>query len=398
MRSNVPDLDIDIYDPSSLLDPYDNYRIMRETAPIIRLPRYDLYVMSRFADVQAALKDARIFSSASGVGLNDVINPTLEPTTLGSDDPVHARRRALLGRPLNPANLAKIRARIFEEAETFVGSLLENRRFDAAGDFAQHLPLTIVYDLLGLPEVSREEMMRWSAAGFNAMGPIDKPLTQNAIEVALEASRYSARCTADAVKPGGWADQLYQAANAGEMALDEARPLIFDYLGPSLDTTMLATTNMMALFAQWPDQWQALRLNPAKIPNAINEVVRLESPIQGFSRVVTEAIRIGDQVLPKGARVLMLYGSANRDERRWDDPTRFDIDRKNADHVGFGHGVHSCAGANLARLEISALLTALLPRVERIEILEHQLMLNNLLRGYEKLELQVEPARSRIAA
>lgn len=169
--------------------------------------------------------------------------------------------------------------------------------------------------------------------------------------------------------------------------MEQAGALIFDYLGPSLDTTITATGNAVKFFADHPDQWQALRERPSAIPDAINEVLRLESPVQAFARLVTEDIAWGEQSLPKGARLLLLYGSANRDERRWDDPERFDIARDARDQPGFGHGPHQCAGANLARLEMTALLSAMIDRVERIELTEARPLLNNFLRGYEKLQV-----------
>ena len=392
MAANIPDIDVDLYEASSLLAPYENYRMLRDAAPIVRLPCHDLYVMARFHDVQASLQNWQVFSSARGIGMNDAVNASFGPSTLTCDEPVHARRRTVLTRPLSPASLAKLRARIEEEAEKLVDRLVERRSFDASKDLATHLPLTIVYDLLGLPEVSPEEILDWSAGGFDALGPAGNPRTEAGMPRAMATMQYAQSCTREAVKPGGWAAGIFDAMDEGAVLADEALAMIFDYLGPSLDTTILATTNAIMLFAQNPDQWAQLRANPARIPNAINEVVRLERPIQGFSRFVTEDIEIGDQHLHAGARVVMLFGSANRDERRWEKPERFDILRSNADHVGFGHGVHTCAGANLARLEISALLKSLISRVERFEVEDAEPLLNNTLRGYDRIDLTVVPA------
>lgn len=391
---NVPDVDLDLYADEALLDPYENYALLRDTAPIVRLPKYDVYVMSRFADVQAALKNWQLFSSASGVGLNEYGNGVLSRSTLGSDDPIHAERRAILARPLSPARVNALRARIAEEAEKLVEGLVRRGSFDAATDLARHLPATIVYDLLGVPDVSVDDLLEWTKGGFNSLGPGDNPRTTAGLELSHNMMAYAASCTPDRVKPGGWADYLFAEARNGVIDIEQAAALIFDYLGPSLDTTITATTNAVKLFGDHPEQWQALRARPAGIPNAINEIVRLESPIQAFTRLVTEDVTWGDQRLPRGARVLMLFGSANRDERRWDEPERFDISRSNADQLGFGHGIHMCAGANLARMEIAVLLSAMLPRIESIEIDEAKLLLNNFLRGYERLDVTVRDARA----
>lgn len=386
---NVPDLDLDIYSDPSLLSPYDGYATLRDTAPIVRLPKYGIYVMSRFADVQAALKNWQTFSSASGVGLNDTGNAVLARSTLSSDDPIHAEWRAILTRPMAPARLNELRGRIFAEADKLIEDLFQRDTFDAAVDLAQHLPATIVYDLLGVPEVSVATLLEWTKGGFNSIGPLEIPRTGEGLALAHNMMAYAASCTPDKVKPGSWADYLFGLAREGVIDIEQAGALIFDYLGPSLDTTITATGNAVKLFADHPDQWQALRERPAAIPNAINEVLRLESPVQAFSRLVKEDTTWGDQTLPKGARLLLLYGSANRDERRWQDPERFDIARDSKEQLGFGHGIHMCAGANLARLEISALLTAMIKRVQKIELIESKLLLNTFLRGYETLSVRL---------
>jgi cytochrome P450 len=128
------------------------------------------------------------------------------------------------------------------------------------------------------------------------------------------------------------------------------------------------------------------------IPKAFNETLRLETPLQGFSRVVTADTPVGDAELPAGSRVLMSFGSANRDERRWADPERFDITRDAAAHLGFGFGDHLCVGAGLARLEVHAVLNALIQRVERIELGQPVRSVNNVIRSFKQLPVKIRPA------
>jgi cytochrome P450 len=132
-----------------------------------------------------------------------------------------------------------------------------------------------------------------------------------------------------------------------------------------------------------------LREDPSLIPGAINEVIRLESPLQGFSRVTTQDVDIEGFRVPKDTRTFVLWGSAYRDERKLKAPERFDIRRRNADHLGFGYGVHMCVGMYLAKMEITALLKALLARVERFELGNSERVINNMLRGFAKLEVSV---------
>ncbi|MGF2943593.1 cytochrome P450 [Mycobacterium sp. Lab-001] len=135
---------------------------------------------------------------------------------------------------------------------------------------------------------------------------------------------------------------------------------MIDYLAPSLDTTISGIASALALFAAHPDQWRALRAEPALVSNAINEVLRYEAPLRAFSRKLLRDRAVAGIELPAGARVLVIYASANRDEREWPDPDTFDIHRDANRQLGFGHGTHACAGQGLARLEIQAILTALL--------------------------------------
>jgi cytochrome P450 len=160
-------------------------------------------------------------------------------------------------------------------------------------------------------------------------------------------------------------------------------------MGPSLDTTIFATQTAIMLFAANPEQWDLIRDDPSLIPNAVNEVVRIDSPIQNFSRVTTRAVEIDGVSLPAESRVIVSYGAANRDPRKWQDPDRFDVRRPAGDHLGFGYGAHQCIGNNLARLEIAALLTALARRVTRIELHDHERQLNNVLRGYRRMTVTV---------
>jgi cytochrome P450 len=165
-----------------------------------------------------------------------------------------------------------------------------------------------------------------------------------------------------------------------------------DYLGPALDTTIFATGHLIHRLATTPGAWDRLRDTPALVPGAINEAVRLDSPIRSFTRLAPRGATIGGQAVPAGARLLVLYGSANRDERVWEAPERYDPGRRLGAQMGFGHGIHRCAGAQLARLEMRALLEAMLPRVAAIETGPPEPALNNLLNGFRALPARFRPA------
>jgi cytochrome P450 len=388
-RAPVPATDYDLYADENLRDPYPGYRMLRDSGPVAYLRRHNLYTLSRHADVSAALSDWQTFTSADGVTMNDAINKGGRGATISTDPPGHQAMRQVLGKPFNSAAIAALRERVTAEAEALVDRLVGCGRFDAATELAQHLPFVIVSELVGLPEAQRRTMVELSAAAFDASGPPNER-AMRALEKLEALGGFSfVETPRSAFAPDSWAAYLYEACDRGEITPDQVRPMLMDYVLPSLDTTIAATANIIWLFANHPDQWEILRGDPGLISNAINEAVRLESPIQGFSRCATQDHEVEGAVIPIGARVLLLLGSANRDERKWSDPEGFDIRRRPLDHVGFGYGVHRCVGANLARLEITALLSALLRRVTRLSIEGSERQLNNLLRGWKSLPVSV---------
>ena len=187
------------------------------------------------------------------------------------------------------------------------------------------------------------------------------------------------------------AEAIHHAAAAGEVPSEAVPVMMIDYMGPSLDTTIFGIASGVWLFANHPDQWDLLRADPSLIPAAINEILRMEAPVQGFSRYVARDYDLDSVTLQQGSRAIMFYGAANRDPRQFSDPDRFDIRRDNAGrHLAFGTGPHMCLGMNLARLEMRALFRALTRKVKRFHIEAEQRALNNILRGFSKLIVTVE--------
>lgn len=386
---NIPESDLDLWSDQAILDPYPLYRELRDTAPAVRLARYGLVALARYADARDALQRWHPFSSASGVMMNEPINQALRGIMLCSDPPEHTALRGVARRPLLPRELKLLEQLITEEADSLVAQLAAKGSFDAATDLAQHLPITIVSKLVGLPEEGREQMLDWARANFNCFGPMN-PRTEQSLPVLQDAIAYSTDPTLrQRLKPGGWAAQLYAAADAGEIPAEQAGIMLNDYWAPSLDTTIMAIGSAIRLFAEHPDQWDLVRADPRLISHAINEVLRLESPIQMFSRLLTGDYQMDGGTLPEGQRVVVLFASANRDERKWDDPERFDVRRKPSDHLAFGWGEHQCMGMSLARLEMRALLTALASRVHRFEITAMEPLMNNVLHGPRKLGVTI---------
>jgi cytochrome P450 len=387
--AECPVYDVDLYADDVLRQPYQHYRALRDLGAAVWLPRHGLYAVGRFEDVRAALRNPGLFSSAEGVAANDHVNEMSRGTTLASDAPLHDRLRAIIAAPLLPRALEQIGPEIRAEARRLVEDLVGRGRFDAVTDLAQHLPLTIVSKLVGLEEHGRGSMLRWASATFNVLGAMNDRACAATADVQEMRHYLGGSAIRERLRPGSWGDRIFAAADRGEIEPERCPVLMRDYLGPSLDTTIFATANLILLFGKYPDQWDLVRQDPALIPGAINEALRLESPIRGFTRHLTDHATIGDVSVPKASRVLLLYASANRDERKWQDPERFDVRRRASDHLGFGNGAHMCAGLHLARLEMTALLEVLVEKVRHFDIGEPVLALNNVLRGLTSLPVRV---------
>jgi cytochrome P450 len=203
---------------------------------------------------------------------------------------------------------------------------------------------------------------------------------------------FAERVASGDVPAGSMAAGILDAVARGDLSAGERPMVMIDYLGPSLDTTISGLGNAIWLFATHPEQWQRVRGDPRCARQAFDEALRLESPVSGFTRVATRAVDIGGVELAAGTRVLVSFASANRDERHWDDPERFDIGRPNASHVAFGFGEHACAGMGLARLEATEVLTALARRVDRFELDGPPVRkLNNVIRAFGSLPVRIVP-------
>ena len=391
MPTKIPSVSFDLYDEKQLLAPFEKYAMLRDLGPLVYLENLGMYVAARYRDVKEILSRPDVFISGKGVMMNDTVNNIFAGGIgLCSDGDEHRRIRRVESRPLNPRLLRELRDTITSEAEAVVDEVTRERRFNAATKLAQYLPLRIVSNLVGLPEEGRERMLIWAAANFDSFGPLNDRAGKS-LGVFDEMVGYAmTQCVPEKLKPGSWAAMLQEAHAAGEISENEAKLMALSYVAPSLDTTIFATASAVWLFAKNPEQWKAVREKPSLIPNAINEVIRVESPIQGFSRFAAQDFELDGSTIPAGARVIILFGSANRDDRHWGNADEFDVTRRNAaEHVGFGYGEHVCIGNNLARMEMAALFTALLPKVERFELLGEQRVLNSTLRGFSDLDVVI---------
>jgi cytochrome P450 len=391
--ANVPCYREDIYSTAAIVDPYPHYARLRELGPVVWLSRQRVYALPRYAECKAALRDDKTYASGRGVALNGLTNRLSRGTTLNSDGEDHDRRRKLVAHRLTPRALRTMSDAVTSKAEQVVDAALAQRTVDGVRDLATALPLSIVPDFVGWPQDGRDQLIEWAGATFDFLGPCNKR-SLAALPASWRMLRFTRRVVRQrSVLEGSMGADVMAAVDAGTLGKSEVPPLMIDYLAPSLDTTISAIASALYLFATNPDQWQAIRADPSLIPNAVNEVVRIESPLRAFSRRVTRDVEVAGTTLTKGARVLIIYASANRDALQWDDPDTFDVHRDAIGQLGFGYGTHGCAGQGLARMETQAILTALADRVQTMRCTaDPKWALNNIIHRYERLPLELVPA------
>jgi cytochrome P450 len=378
----------DMFADDVLADTNPTFQTLRDLGDVVWLERHNLYAVARYNDLVRALRADEILISGQGVSVNHSLNGEGAPTgtsTLNSDGERHRKLKSLELRPLRPGQMAQLRERVFALADQKVAELATGSSFDAMSALASYLPTTIVADLVGIKGLQAERMLEWSNAIFDSFGPAEHFRTGAALPTIQQFVQFGMSLTRQDLVPGSWADLILEASQNGELPMTEARDLIFDYVLPSLDTTIYATGEMLYQLASSPHAFQELRKRPELIPGIINESVRLASPLRGFTRYAKVDMTFSDTTLPAGSRVWLLYASGNRDERHYADPDRFDIDRNPRDHLGWGHGVHLCTGMHLARLEMEAILVALINRVARIDVGDPVRIINNSAQGFATL-------------
>lgn len=385
----VPAVDLDLYGDSAVEDSAAAFKRIRDAAPVVRLPRNRIWAIGRFDDVRAALRDDELFTSDHGVAANALINFTGRKSILFSNGETHATRRKVQMRPLGAKTLAPIADRLDSEADAVVRSLVGSGEFDAVPDFSSALPIRVVADLIGL-RVSGDRLLDWAAAAFDQLGPFNRRWWRSG-PGSLGVFFYMLRLRRSRLVPDSWAAGVFDAADRGQLGKFEARMMILDFVAPGLDTTILAATHMLWLLGRNPRAWQRLRREPELIPAAVVEAVRIASPVRCFTRRVSRDAEFAGVELSAGDRVALLFGAANMDERRFPQPERFDLDRPPGGNLGWGNGPHTCIGIHLAKLELQALLRALVSHVETIEtVAEPPRIRNNTLQGIAALPVRLD--------
>jgi cytochrome P450 family 130 len=350
-----------VYDPTTARfqeDMCDVYRVLRDEYPVFVTPE-GTCVLSRFDDVWNSVHDPATYSSTCAEA------DQLMPQMIYMDPPRHTALRSLVSRAFTPRRVAELEDRVRQVARALIDQFAARGQCELVHEFAAPLPSIVMADLIGVPEEHREPFRTWTEAFLEVTGPGD--ITERAENIyKLFGELLAERRVAPA-------DDLMSALIEAE--LDGERLSESDLLGfcfllliAGNDTTTSLIGNGAELLARHPEQRAQLVADPTLIPAAVEEMLRIESPTQALPRTAARAIDLHGVTIPEGTRVMLLWGAANLDEREFPDAERFDIRRGAPRHLGFGHGIHFCLGAPLARLESRVAFEELLSRLPEFRI------------------------------
>ncbi|WP_437972039.1 cytochrome P450 [Sorangium sp. So ce260] len=365
---------LNLMSPAMLADPYPTYAELRRDAPVCQVDPGGFWAVTRHDDVVAVLKDTALFSSE---GFRAATKPAwlghnpFGDSMLVLDPPAHGRLRSLVNRAFTPAAMARLEARVRAFAEDIAARLPLGEPIDWVESLAMPLPASVIGELLGLDPSLHPRFKRWTD-DLTSVAPVTPDMTARMEEIRTtvrEAEQYLTEVLARRRREPAddMVTDLLGAQVDGQSLTDaELMSFLFLLLVGGLETTVHLLSHSALQLIAHPEVLDRLRAEPALIPRFVDEVLRYEPPVRSVYRIATADTELGGVRLTKGAKVLVMIGSASRDEAHFPDAHRFDIDRVGVTHLPFGHGIHFCLGAPLARLEARLMLTALLPRVRRL--------------------------------
>nr|WKU62165.1 cytochrome P450 [uncultured bacterium] len=400
MGHAVPVSDLDPFAPEVLADPHPAYERLREAGPVVWLQRYGVWAFARYDAVRAALLDHGAFYSSAGTGLTDLRKESSwrsRSLLQEADPPEHTRSRRVIGSVFSPGAVRRLRDSWAATADEVVRDLVGAGEFDGVDQLARKLPMLLFAEALGIPREGREEhLAAFAELAFNANGPANE-LFEDAMRGAGAVMPWIVEhLYPEKLSPDGWGAEIHRLAEADGYSRDEASVLVRGILAAGMDTTVKGLGSVLWCLSARPRQYAALRAAPELVRPAFDEAVRLESPIQMFFRTTARDVEVGGVVVPSGDRVVLLFGAANRDPRRWDHPDRFDVHRKSGGHLGFGVGIHACVGRMIAYAQAEAMLHALIRSCSAIEPAgPPRWRPNNTLRGLAELPLRLTAAAGR---
>ena len=342
-------------------DPYETYRWMRDEAPAYESERYGFWALTRYDDVLAAHRDWKTFSSEHGLTIDQLTDPDTPvkgTSIIMMDPPEHDEMRRLVSRVFTPRAVEALEPMVREVVRTHLESLEDRAVFDLVADFSAPFPVEVISTMLGVPPADRQQIRHWTDE-LLLREPDNPGTTRAGMEAALYQVQYFMDLIAE--KRRRPADDMLTRLTEVEVEREDgtAQHLsdgeIAGFAGllaaAGSETVTKLIGNGVVLFHRHRGEWRKLLDDPAKSPGAVEEVLRYWAPSQYQGRFSHASSTWHGTTIPAGVPVLLITGAANRDERAYDDPDVFDIDRPATLPLGLGHGIHACLGAALARLE-----------------------------------------------
>ncbi|KHO21195.1 cytochrome P450 [Mycolicibacterium setense] len=358
---------------------YETFRRLRDEAPVYYNEKWDFWALSRYEDVAPATKDHETYSSAKGATLDAVkaYDGAISPpkVIISMDPPEHQKMRKLVSNVFTPRAIASLEHMVREKVYERIDAL-DPRSFDVVADFSALFPNEVITTMLGVPKEERDQIRRWLDLLLERrVGEIIVP--PEGLEASMNTGVYYYKLIQQ--RRAAPRDDMISRLIETEIERDGAVEKLTDVDiagfatllgGAGAETVTKLVGNAVVAFADFPEQWQALRADRSKIPAAIEELLRYEPPSQYQVRTATRDVTLHGTTIPRDSVVLLLTAAATRDERMFPDPDRLDIDRerKMGFNLAFGYGVHSCLGAALARMESRIALDALLDLIPEYEV------------------------------
>jgi hypothetical protein len=364
-------------------DPYPLYRRLRERDPVHRTRLINGWVLTRYADVAAVLKDDRFLADDRKHAFqvknrqrfvrDGLLEPEemLSPSMLRTDPPDHTRLRGLVSKAFTPRTIEALRPRIEAIVQELLDQAATNGRMDVISALAYPLPVVVIAEMLGVPTQDREQFKHWSDEAVASFGLTSMAGFVRSRDAFRELQAYFARIAEERRREPR--EDLLSALLAAEqegdkLTTDEVFSTCILLLVAGNETTTNLIGNGLLALLRHPDQLALLRDDPSLMGSAIEELLRYDSPVQATSRFVLEEAEVNGHPIRSGQQVIALLGAANRDPERFPDPDGLDITRQDNQHLSFSHGFHYCLGAPLARLEGQIALSALMERFPELRL------------------------------
>ena len=393
------------YDPSSaqfVADPYEAYAVLRRDAPVFFHEPTGQWVISRYADVNALLRDRRLGRSYLHLASHEEFGRPPEPEFLAPfwnlirtgmldvEPPDHTRLRRLVSKAFTPRMAEGLRARIRAIAEQLACDLAAKGGGDLLAEIAEPLPVTVIAEMLGIPEGDQRLLRPWSA-DICGMYELDPPAEtqRTAVRAAVEFSDYL-RDLARARRTAPGEDLISALGRVEGLSEDELIGTCVLLLNAGHEATVNATGNAWWALFRTPDELDRLRADHGLITTAVEELLRYDTPAPMFERWVLEDVEVAGVTIPRGSEVALQFASANRDPEVFAEPEMLDLARTPNPHIGFGAGIHFCLGAPLARIELAESLGAILRGAPGLRLVaEPAWKPGFVLRGLESLQIEV---------